>query len=166
MLWKWSYVATLRSFASSSSSSLSPQCRRSVSQGQGSFQSPGAHPSEPPAKLLLSLLHPFSCSLSLSFLFPSRFPLPTSSAPRVQLSPSFQPLFNFHRFFLTSSSTTALFSFKLLSIFPSLPFRSSSSPSDPAPLQPCIIRPKHKPAQAHIWKEFGHGSFLPRRLNI
>lgn len=69
--------ATLRSPASSS---LSPQCRRSVSQGLGSCRSPGAHPSEPPAKLLLSLLHPLSCSAlflcsPLGSLFPLFLPL-------------------------------------------------------------------------------------------
>lgn len=56
------------------SSSLSPQCRKSVSQGLGSFQSPGAHPSEPPAKLLLSFLHPLSLAL-LSFFVPFLVPL-------------------------------------------------------------------------------------------
>lgn len=115
-----------------SSSSLSPQCRRSVSQGLGSFQSPGAHPSELPAKLLLSLLHPLSLAL-LSFFVPllvlsSHFFYSSCSAffftsASFQL-PSYIPTF---------PSTTPLFAFTLLSILPlsSLPLlflsqRSSS----------------------------------------
>lgn len=163
MLWKWSYAATLRKPASSSS--ISPQCRRSVSQGLGSFQSPGAHPSEPPAKLLLSLLHPPLAMLP--FFVPLLVPSPHvfHSSCSTFYFPQ-QPLFNLCHLFLLSPQQWPLFAFTLLSIFPSVPFRSSSPPSYPASLQPCIIRPKHKPAQAHIWKEFGHGSFLPRRLNI
>lgn len=101
--------------------------------------------------------------------------------------PSFSPLFSFLLirilrsilgFFSPSSSLnlptinpfiysyicpqTFLLLLPLLSAY--LPFHSSSI--GPSPLQPCIIRPKHKPVQAHIWKEFRHGSFLPRRLNI
>lgn len=99
-----------------------------------------------------------SLSLSLLTLFVPHMVPSSSSAPDTQL-PSF---------FLLSPLTTALFfpCFTLLSISLSLPFRSSSSCSAPAPLQACIIRPKHKAAQAHIWKEFRHGSFLPGRLNI
>lgn len=96
-------------------------------------------------------------SLSLLTLFVPLMVPSSSSAPHAQLS----------SFSLLSASTKVLFfCFTLLSISLSLPFRSSSSCSAPAPLQPCIIRPKHKAEQAHIWKEFGHGSFLPGRLNI
>lgn len=160
---KWSYAAALRSPASSSSSSLSPQCRRSVSQGLGSFQSPGAHPSEPPAKLLLSLLHPLSSFVPLVPLVPLFRLLAFISPLRFSL---FSTSTIYSWFCLKKRRFSFFFALSLLSVSPSLPFRSSSSPSDPAPLQPCIIRPKHKPVQAHIWKEFGHGSFLPRRLNI
>lgn len=118
---KWSYAAALRSPASSSSfSSLSSQCRRSVSQGLGSFQSPGAHPSEPPAKLLLSLCSAlFLCSPLGSHFFTSSH---SSLSPSLNLlstyviPPHFPP------------SATALFTFSSLSVFPSL------YPSSPLPL--------------------------------
>lgn len=120
--------------------------------------------SSPSSILSLALLF-----LSLFFFCsPPRSLFPLLLTPHVQLSPSLQSLFNFRHLFLLSPPLQGHFLpfFALLSIFPSLPFLSSSSPSDPAPFQTCIIRPKHKPAQAHIWKEFGDGSFLPRRLNI
>lgn len=146
------------------SSSLSPQCRRSVSQGLGSFQSPGAHPSKPPAKLLLSLLHPLS--LTLLFLcspLGALFPLSQLIAFNFLLHLS---LFFFSQLLCFPQQHTLFAAKTLLVICSSLPFPFSSSPGETAPSQPHIIRPEHKPAQAHIWKEFGHGSFLPRRLNI
>ena len=45
------------------------------SSGAGDFQSPGAHPSEPPAKPLFSLLHPLACSL---LFFVVHLSVPTS----------------------------------------------------------------------------------------
>lgn len=127
----------------------------------GSFQSPGAHPSELPAKLLLS-----PSFFLLSFLsFPFDFLVPLLLLLVFDLLPSLRPLFNLHRLFPLSPQQNFSLSHPYL-FYPLFPFHSSSSLSDPPPLQPCIIRPKHKPAQAHIWKKFGHGSFLPRRLNI
>lgn len=111
-----------------------------------------------------SSLHHFSCSaFFLSFPFDSLVPLLLLLV--FDLLPSLRPLFNLHRLFPLSPQQNFSLShpYQFYSLFP---FHSSSSLSDPPPLQPCIIRPKHKPAQAHIWKEFGHGSFLPRRLNI
>lgn len=109
---------------------------------------------------------------SFSFLLHPLSPLflcSTSCFPHVQLSPSHQPLFYFdsliYSHFLPNNSAFH-FSHSYLFSPPFYPCCSSSSPRDLAPFQSCIIRPKHKPAQAHIWKEFGHGSFLPRRLNI
>lgn len=40
-----------------------------------------------------------------------------------------------------------------------------SSPS-PVPMQARVISSKHRGPLVHIWKRFGHGSFLPARLNI
>ena len=109
---------------SAASSSLSPQCRRSVSQGQGSFQSPGAHPSEPPAKLLLSLLHPLSCSALFlcSHFFSSSCSALSFTWATLRL-PSLAPAF---------PSATPLSAFTLLSVFPLLLFLSQRSSSSAA----------------------------------
>lgn len=110
--------------SAASSSSLSPQCRRSVSQGQGSFQSPGAHPSEPPAKLLLSLLHPLSCSALFlcSHFFSSSCSTLSFTWATLRL-PSLTPTFPW---------TTPLSAFTLLSVFPPLLFLSQWSSSSAA----------------------------------
>ena len=123
-------------------------------RGRGVFSLQGHIP--------LNRLPSFSSPSSILSLALLSFFVPTSSAPHAQLSPSLEPLFDFRHSLLPSPQRRH---FPLSHSYLFFPF-SSSSPRDPAPLQPCIIRPKHKPAQAHIWKEFGHGSFLPGRLNI
>lgn len=69
--------------------------------------------------------------------------------------------FTFLTFVIISNGSEICFlvSFGFSTHYPSFSLASKT-------LQLHINRPKQKPVLGHIWKEFGHGSFLPRRLNI
>lgn len=105
---------------------LSPRCRKSVSHGLGRFQSPGAHPSEPPAKLLLSLFHPPARLLASIFFLCFPLAAPTSSSRRLrrpQPLPSTSP-----QIFFPAATTDASCCHTHMDTPPPVdPFSSSSS---------------------------------------